>query len=227
MSLPAFVLGLPCGDSWLRRLHGGEHGMKDDRVQLGFLWELLGIFAGNLAHKLVGGGLCGHQCANDQQVHVGFLCCEGHWQNLYSNSIKQTNKGECPFIGQGLYDIISEYSRTNQVTAGSNMTKNYCKVTEGSAQFKGSTNEVAAPILSSGGFLLWYHSAIDFLFHLTSGKMSCGHNISRFYSGRIAYYDPACEEHTIVYDDGDEEKLDMSKERWEFDFTIPSNQVVC
>ncbi|XP_006842860.2 histone-lysine N-methyltransferase ASHH3 [Amborella trichopoda] len=38
----------------------------------------------------------------------------------------------------------------------------------------------------------------------------------RYYHGKLTYFDPNSRKHTILYDDGDIERIDMSKERWDF-----------
>lgn len=45
-----------------------------------------------------------------------------------------------------------------------------------------------------------------------------------FFPGTIANYIPSTHEHTIMYDDGDEETLNMANEKWELDISVPPIQ---
>ncbi|KAL3700448.1 hypothetical protein R1sor_018470 [Riccia sorocarpa] len=45
----------------------------------------------------------------------------------------------------------------------------------------------------------------------------------KFYHGQIVRYDPTLGIHKIMYDDGEEEFILMSKERWEVEMTLPTN----
>lgn len=46
----------------------------------------------------------------------------------------------------------------------------------------------------------------------------------KFYEGEISSFDPVKKKHKVVYADGDIEKLNLAKERWEMIKEIPSNE---
>ncbi|XP_031500233.1 histone-lysine N-methyltransferase ASHH3-like isoform X2 [Nymphaea colorata] len=100
-----------------------------------------------------------------------------------------------------------------------------------------ATSPILKAFLYEKGLLDWPAGEIS------SGRFLNGHSIKRrgdciglrvkvwwpedkrFYKGKISAYNAKNKKHTILYDDGDKEVLDMRKERWDFvtvrDFQCP------